>query len=369
LSRYIWQLEEWPEMVWRSEDILQPLGRVRRLQGMLYLKAESLGLEFVADQLENEAFSTAAIENSPVDRASLRSSIAGRLGIDRAAAGRRDRYADGLVEMLLDATMNYRKELTAEKLKSWQASLFPTGYSGLQKIAVGEWRTGLSPMQVVSGVPGYETVHFEAPPSDRIQAEISGFLHWFNESHGMDGLIKAAKAHLYFVTIHPFEDGNGRVARSLTDMALAQDEKNGKRMYSFSSQILAERGRYYEVLEEVQRGNGDITQWLIWFFECMRKALSQTLDSIGCAERVGRFWLILAGISLSERQRKVVRKLSQYGPEGFEGYLTNRKYRALAKTTRETAKRDLADLLEKGVIRREPGGGRSVSYSLVWPGK
>jgi Fic family protein len=356
-------------MVWRSDDILQPLGRVRRLQGMLYLKAESLGLEFVADQLENEAFSTAAIENSHVDRASLRSSIAGRLGIDRAAAGRRDRYADGLVEMLLDATGNYMEELTAEKLKSWQASLFPTGYSGLQKIAVGEWRTGSSPMQVVSGASGYETVHFEAPPSDRIQSEIAGFTRWFNRVNGMDGLIKAAKAHLYFVTIHPFEDGNGRVARALTDMALARDEKNGKRMYSFSSQILAERSRYYEVLEEVQRGNGDITRWLIWFFECMQKALRQALESIGSAEDVERFWLKLADITLSERQRKVVRKLSRQGPEGFKGALTNRKYRALAKTTRETAKRDLADLLKKGVIRREPGEGRSVNYSLVWPEK
>ena len=369
MSRYIWELPSWPEIFWNSDCILQPLGRVRQLQGKLYEKATRVGFDFIADQMENEAMSTAAIENAHLDRASLRSSIARILGIPRAGAGKPDRYTDGLVQMLQDATENSAEPLTAERLKSWQATLFPTGYSGLHRIVTGEFRKANDPMQVVSGPPENEIIHFQAPPSCRIQMEMTRFVDWFNRSTGMDGIIRAAQAHLFIVTIHPFEDGNGRVARALTDMALAQDEKSGRRFYSISSQILAERSAYYKVLETTQKSQGDITEWLIWFFGCMEKALQSSFNKMRYAEERETFWLSLSGVSINPRQNKVLRKLSESGKDGFQGFLTNSKYRNIAKTTREAAKRDLADLILKGIIQREPGGGRSAAYSLIWPEK
>jgi Fic family protein len=369
LSRYIWELPSWPELFWNSERILQPLGRVRQLQGKLYEKAKRVGFDFIADQIENEAISTAAIENANVDIASLRSSIARILGIPGAGAGKPGRYTDGLVQMLQDATENSAEPLTANRLISWQAALFPTGYSGFNRIVTGEFRKANDPMQVVSASPENETIHFQAPPSDRIQMEMTRFVDWFNGSTDMDGIVRAAQSHLFLVTIHPFEDGNGRVARALTDMALAQDEKCGRRFYSISSQILAERSAYYKVLETTQKSQGDITEWLIWFFGCMEKALLSSFNMMLYAEERETLWLNLSGVSINPRQNKVLRQLSESGKDGFQGFLTNSKYRNIAKTTRETAKRDLADLLMKGIIQREPGGGRSAAYSLIWPEK
>ncbi len=358
----------WPKMVWNSTDILQPLGRVRQLQGMVFAKAGLLGFEFLASQLENEAIATAAIENIHLDRRGLRSSIARRLGMETAGLGNPDRYAEGLVQTLMDATENHTAHLTSGRLKSWQASLFPTGYSGLQKIVVGEWRKGSSPMQVVSGPHDKETIHFEAPPAIRLEAEMRSFLDWFNSSKDtMDGLVRAAQTHLYFVTIHPFEDGNGRVARAVADMAIAQDDRKAKRFFSISAQIFSERSEYYDVLEKTQKGNGDITEWLVWFFECMQRALVSAQSEIERAGERAELWLSLADISLNSRQKKVINKLSEYGRRGFKGGLTNRKYRSMVKTSRETAKRDIADLLKKGVLHKNPGKGRSVNYSLIWP--
>ncbi len=369
MSTYIWELPSWPEFYWNSDNILLPLGRVRKLQGKLYEKAKKVGFDFAADQIENEVLSTSAIENVNVNRANLRSSIALILGIPRAGTGKPSRYTDGLVEMLQDATKNSSEPLTVERLKSWQAALFPTGYSGLHRIMVGDFRKTGALMEVVSGPPENETVHFQAPPSDRVQMEMTRFVDWFNGSAHIDGIVRAAQAHFFLVTIHPFEDGNGRIARVLTDMALAQDEKYGRRFYSISTQILAERSAYYDVLEITQKGQGDITEWLIWFLECMEKALQSSYSKMQYAEERETFWLNLVGVSINPRQRKVLRKLSESGKKGFQGFLTNSKYRNMTKTTRETAKRDLADLLKKGILRREPGGGRSAAYSLIWPEK
>ncbi len=368
MNRYIWQQDSWPRMNWDSAELILPLGRTRLAQGELMAKAEHLGIELQAEQLEEEVFSTAAIEGVILDRTQIRSSVERRLGIITAGIVHPERHVDGLVQVLIDATQNYSQRLSAERLKGWQAALFPSGYSGICRIITGEWRKSTSPMQVVSGSPERETVHFEAPPAYRVEKEIAAFLSWFNSPIGKtDGIIRAAQAHLYFVTIHPFEDGNGRIARAVTDMALSLDEGCNRRLYSMSARILSERAEYYDILERTQKGNGDITHWLVWFLECMERALKASEIQIEHAGEKARLWQNLSNTSMNPRQKKIINKLSESGREGFEGGLTNSKYRRMAKTTRETAKRDLTDLLEKGVLRRNPGGGRSTSYSLVWP--
>jgi Fic family protein len=298
----------------------------------------------------------------------VRSSVARRLGLPTAGMPQAPRHVDGLVEMLLDATRGYAAPLTAQRLWGWQAALFPTGYSGLNKIIVGGWRQSAEPMQVVSGPIGRERVHYEAPPAGRIETEMDRFLVWWAAPPaGMDGLIRAGLAHLWFVTIHPFDDGNGRVARAVTDMARAQDEGSGARLYSMSRQIQDEREHYYAVLEQAQKGGGDITQWLCWFLGCFEKALARSEDQVNKALARARFWQEHAGAMLNPRQVKVVNRLLEAGPGGFEGGLTTRKYKGMTKTSRETAKRDIAGLVSKGILSRNPGGGRSASYSLVWP--
>ena len=370
-SLYIWQQEKWPCLSWRYEDLAEQLGRARFCQGKLISRVGSLGLaldlEAQALVLTEEAVGTSAIEGERLDRQSVRSSVARHLGLPTAGLPAPDRRADGLVDMLLDATVHYDEPLTPERVKGWHAALFPTGYSGLHRIRVGRWR-GPEPMRVVSGPIGRETVHFEAPPSDRVEMEMKGFFEWWKESRGsVEGFIRAGVAHFYFVTIHPFEDGNGRVARALTDMALAQDENLDKRFYSLSSQIMAERDAYYEILERSQRGNCNITEWLSRFQGCSERAIGRSEVLISKILIKADFWRQHGEVSMSERQRKVVNRLLDAGPGGFEGGLSTRKYVSLAKVSRATAYREICDLVEKGILRASGGGGRSTSYDLVWP--
>lgn len=368
MNEYIWQRDSWPDMIWDSAELMVPLGRTRLAQGELMAKAEHMGIELHAKQLEEEVFSTAAIEGVMLDRAQIRSSVERRLGIETAGVVHPEKHIDGLVQVLIDAAQNYSRKLSAERIKGWQAALFPSGYSGIQRIITGDWRKSTSPMQVISGSPEREIVHFEAPPAESLETEMSAFLSWFNSTAmEMDGIIRAAQAHIYFVTIHPFDDGNGRIARAVSDMALARDEARSRRLYSMSARILTERAEYYDILERTQRGNGDITKWLVWFLECMERALRAAETGIEHAGEKARLWQSLSNTTLNQRQKKIINKLSESGREGFKGGLTNSKYRRIAKTTRETAKRDLADLVEKNVLVRNPGGGRSISYALVWP--
>jgi len=269
--------------------------------------------------------------------------------------------------MLLDATEHYETPPTAARLKRWQAALFPTGYSGLRKIRTGQWRGPEQPMQVVSGAVGRERVHYEAPPGRRVDKEIKQFLSWWKASATReDGLLRSGLAHLYFVTIHPFEDGNGRIARALTEMALAQDERQPTRYYSLSSQIMEERNAYYRVLEANQKGDGDVTPWLEWYLACYTRAVERAERLIGDVLAKATFWQRHSQADLTRRQRKVLNRLLDAGKGGFQGGLTTRKYVAIAKVSRATAFREIADLLEKGLLTQNPARGRSVSYEVTW---
>jgi Fic family protein len=288
------------------------------------------------------------------------------LGLPTAGLPAAGRHVDGLVDVLLDATLNYEQALTTDRLKSWQAALFPTGYSGLRRIRVGKWR-GTDPMQVVSGPIGREKIHFEAPPSDKIDLEMRKFISWWEKgSIQMEGLLRAGIAHFRFITIHPFEDGNGRIARALTDMSLAQDENLTPRFYSLSSRIMAEREDYYKVLETSQKGDVDITGWLEWFLGCYLRAIedSQTLISNVLAK--AEFWQRHGQTALNDRQRKVINKLLDAGPGGFAGGLTTRKYVSMAKVSRTTGFREISDMVKKGILLQNEAGGRSVSYDIRW---
>jgi Fic family protein len=269
----------------------------------------------------------------------------------------------------LDATRNHEKPLTEERLHGWHAALFPTGYSGMHMIKVGQWR-GASSMRVVSGPLGREKVHFEAPPADRIAGEMHRYLAWWEKSReSMEGLLRAAIAHFRFVTIHPFEDGNGRIARALTDMALAEDDGQPLRYYSMSSQVMSERDAYYHVLERCQKGGGEITEWLLWFLGCFSRAIERSEGLLAIVLGKAAFWKIHAQAPLSARQRKVLNRMLDFGRGGFAGGMTTRKYAALAGVSRATAFRELSQLLELGIIKQNPGGGRSASYDLVWPNR
>ncbi|MEO7162595.1 MAG: Fic family protein [Bdellovibrionia bacterium] len=366
MSQYLWQQKTWPQLDWRSDQLLEPLGQARKAQGKVIAQAEYIGLETQARLVVEEAFTTSAIEGEKLDRNTIRSSVARRLGLPTAGLPAEERRVEGLVEMLLDATTSYKEPLTTRRLHGWHAALFPTGYSGMDKIQVGDWRKGSEPMRVVSGRPGREKVHYEAPPSAQISDEMKQFLSWWKApSPNLDGLIRAGVAHLWFVTIHPFDDGNGRITRAITDMAIAQDEAIGRRLYSLSTQIIQERNVYYEILEKTQKQSCDITEWLKWFLQMYTRAVNRSQDMIQKALRVGQFWQKRSNAELNERQLKVIKRLVETEPVGFEGGLTNRKYVSMTKTSRETAKRDLSDLEAKGLIKRNPGKGRSVSYSLV----
>ena len=297
----------------------------------------------------------------------MRSSVARRLGIPDAGLNTQDRYTDGLVDVLLDATANYEQPLTKERLHGWQAALFPTGFSGLHRIIVGDYR-GESPMQVISGPIGRERIHYEAPPSRHVKKEVRQLLDWWHQKRGkIDCILRAAIAGFWFVSIHPYEDGNGRLARAITDMALAQDEKLAVRYYSFSAQIMEDRQEYYEVLEKCQKGGLDITDWLVWFLGCFERAIAKSDSLIGKVLQKARFWEINGQKQMTVRQRKVINRLLDAGAGGFTGGLTTRKYSGMTKASRATSYREITDLVSKDILVQNPGKGRSVSYDLVWP--
>ncbi len=372
LKQWIWQHPEWPTFTWNADELINLLSQARLQQGKLLASITNIGLELTnearGDILTEEAIKTCAIEGEKLDRESVRSSVARHLGLSTFGLPvLPSRAIDGLIEVLLDATHQYMKPLTKERVLSWQAALFPTGYSGLYRIETGNWRTSDEPMQVVSGAMGRETVHFEAVPGTAVDQEMSKFLSWWKSSRDhLDGILRAGIAHFYFVTIHPFEDGNGRLSRALTDMALAQDEKLTSRFYSLSSQILKERKQYYDVLESCQRSAGDITPWLAWFLECYTRAVENSEILLKKVLEKAAFWHHFAQISLNDRQKKAINLLLDTGKGKFLGGLTSRKYVSACKTSRATAFREISDLLDKKVLVKNPTKGRNVSYDLNW---
>ena len=365
---YIHELPEWPKFRWDDEALVTSLSDVRHRQGRLIGRMEMLGFDLQAEanlnSLTEEVVKSSEIEGEVLDRDQVRSSLARRLGIEVAGLVPWDRDVDGIVEMMLDATQNEASPLTKDRLFGWHAALFPTGRSGMTRIAVGEWRTEASgPMQVVSGAYGHEKIHFEAPDATRLDEEMAAFLDWFEREQGIDPVVKAAIAHLWFVTIHPFEDGNGRIARAIADMALARSEKIAQRFYSMSAQIRAERKAYYDALERAQKGELNITEWVHWFLGCLDRAFTGAESIVGNVMRKARFRERPSGEQLNERQMKVLNRLL----DGFEGNLTSSKWAILTKSSQDTAGRDIDDLLKRGVLVKNPGGGRSTSYSLVEP--
>ncbi len=372
-KKYIWQNPAWPELQWESAALLKYLGDCRFQQGSLLAQMRELGFEIQqqarAEVLIAEALKTSEIEGERLDTNAVRSSVARRLGLPLAGLPTtNNQQADGMVEILLDATINHEQELTADRLFGWHAALFPTGYSGMRQIRIAAWRDDRNgPMRVVSGPIGREKVHYQAPPADRLESEMKKFFTWWHKSRNeVDGILRAGVAHLWFVAVHPFDDGNGRIARTLTDMALARDENLSTRFYSLSSQIMAERAVYYEVLERTNKRNVDITEWLKWFLECMSRAILRSNELLSNIMQKARFWKRYAQSDLNDRQRKAINRLLEAGPGGFEGGMTNRKYAGITHISRATAQRELADLVTKGILRTNPGGGRSASYDLVW---
>jgi len=364
-SGYVWQRAEWPNFTWDSAQLLTKVGQARSAQGRILAQGNVIGLAERVDLLVEEAFATSEIEGENLDRRVIRSSVAQRLGVSQAGLPSQVRHVDGLVHMLVDATSSYQAPLTEARLHSWHAGLFPTGYSGWQKIQVGQWRSGEQPMQVLSGQMGQETVHFEAHPSVQVPQEMERFLRWWNEaSLQMDGLIRAGIAHFWFVTIHPYEDGNGRISRAITDMALSQDEQSGRRLYNLSTQIGKEKQAYYDTLEGCQKSTCDITPWLDWFLGMYTRAIATSEGMVEKAFMISRFWNLYGKTELNTRQVKVIQKLLEAEPVGFIGGLSNRNYVSMTHISPETAKRDLADLEKKGILKRNSGQGRSTSYSL-----
>ena len=362
---YIWEQSSWPNLTWDNSRLIEPLGTARLKQGHLLGEMAALGfdlkLEAQLEALTEEVVKTSEIEGERLDRDSVRSSIARRLGLAQAGLAPPDRRAEGVVEMMLDATANHKTTLTPERLFGWQAALFPTGYSGMRRIRTGAWRDDtMGPMQVVSGPIGRERVHYEAPPAKRLEAEVGAFLNWFNGPAGPEGVLRAGLAHLWFVTIHPFEDGNGRIARAITDLALAQSENSGQRFYSMSSRIREERSDYYDMLERTQKGGLDVTDWLAWFVGCFARALDGAEQTCAAVLRKAAFWQHYAREPLSGRQSAVLNKF----PDGFEGKLTARKWAAIGKCSLATAQRDINELVGRGILRRNPGGSKRTSYDL-----
>jgi Fic family protein len=329
-------------------------------------RMESLGFplqtEAVLQSLIEEVLKSNEIEGEMLNREQVRSSVASRLGIDVGGLTAVDRNVEGAVEMMIDATQQYAKPLTVTRLFSWHAALFPTGRSGMQKIRTGGWRDDKSgPMQVVSGAIGKERVHYEAPGAKRLGREMRAFLAWLNKNDGTDLVLQAGIAHLWFVTIHPFEDGNGRIARAITDMMLARSEGTAQRFYSMSAQIREERSAYYEILESTQKGNLDITNWLEWFLRCLDRAFARSETTMATVFARSRFWNRHAGDAFNDRQRRILTQLLN----GFEGKLTSSKWAKLAKCSHDTALRDIEDLVHKGVLKKDAAGGRSTSYSVL----
>lgn len=368
MPTYIHELPDWPKFRWDQNRLADRLAAVRHRQGRLVGRMEALGFplrsEATLENLTQEVLKSSEIEGEVLDREQVRSSIARRLGMDIGGLTAADRHVEGIVEMMLDATGKYSEPLTEERLFGWHAAMFPTGRSGMRPITVGAWRDDASgPTQVVSGPIGRERAHYEAPPAHRVASEMKAFLDWFNGEAAIDPVLKAAVAHLWFVTIHPFDDGNGRIARTIADMALARSEGTAQRFYSMSAQIRQERSAYYDILESTQKGDLDITSWLEWFLGCLDRAFDGAERTLANVFRKARFWEKHAGTAFNDRQRDMLNRLLN----GFEGKLTTSKWAQIEKCSQDTALRDIDDLVVRGVLRKEPAGGRSTSYSLVEP--
>jgi Fic family protein len=366
MGTYIHELDAWPTFRWDEKHLTEKLVSVRHRQGRLIGRMETLGFKLRAEAalatLTEEVIKSSEIEGEVLDKDQVRSSIARRLGMDIGALTPADRNVEGVVEMMLDATQGWTNLLTKKRLFGWHAALFPTGHSGISKITVAGWRTAeTGPMQVVSGPTGHEWVHYEAPTADRLPSEMDSFLAWFNGREPADLVLKAAIAHLWFVTIHPFEDGNGRIARAVADMMLARSESSAQRFYSMSAQIRQERKAYYDILEETQKGDLDITWWLEWFLNCLDRAFNRADTILSTVMMKANFWERHREKPINERQRLVLNRLL----DGFDGKLTSSKWAKLAKTSPDTALRDITGLVELHMLVRDAGGGRSTSYSLA----
>jgi Fic family protein len=364
MAAYIHELLTWPRFRWSDDEIAKELGGVRHRQGLLLGHMKSLGFalqkEAVLSTLTEEVLKSSEIEGEILDRDQVRSSIARRLGMDAGGLPPADRHVEGVVEMMLDATQKFADPLTKERLFDWHAALFPTGRSGMHRIAVGTWRNDENgPMHVVSGAIGHEKVHYEAPAAVLLEDEMKAFLDWFNAKEEIDPVLKAALAHLRFVTIHPFDDGNGRIARAIADMCLARSENSSQRFYSMSAQIRLERNAYYDILERTQKGNLDITPWLKWFLGCLSRAFDGAEKIFSSVLQKAEFWKTHAPAAFNDRQRQMINRLL----DGFEGKLTSSKWAKIEKCSPDTALRDINELVDKDILKSE-GGGRSTSYSL-----
>ncbi len=364
---YIYQHKDWPNFTWDQEKISKILLEIRHRQGRLIGRMEGLGFslqtEATLQTMTLEVLKSGEIEGEKLDADQVRSSIARRLGMDIGGLVLSDRNVEGVVEMAIDATQKFKAPLTEERLFGWHAALFPAGRSGMYKIVVGTWRTNepKDPMQVVSGAMGKENVHFEAPEAKLLPKEMKRFLEWFESEISIDAVIKAAVAHLWFVTIHPFDDGNGRMARTIADMQLARADGISQRFYSMSAQIRLMRKEYYDVLEKTQKSTLNITEWLEWFLVCLSQALIAAEDTLSIVLRKSHYWEWMTTKMLNERQRLMINKLL----DGFLGKLTSSKWATIAKCSPDTALRDIQDLMEQGILEKEQAGGRSTSYKLV----
>ncbi len=364
---YIHELSEWPHFHWSYEILSSLLGQVRNKQGQLLGRMKALGFDYCKEAslevLTSDVVESSQIEGEFLNPDQVRSSIARRLGLEFGSL-KVDRNVEGVVEMVLDATQNYQQALGNDRLYAWHSALFPSGYSGLRKIKVGVYRDQtVDPMEVVSGPVGREKIHFVAPKGARVKRDMADFLEWFESGPDMDPVLKAGVAHLWFVTIHPFEDGNGRIARAIADMALTRSEKTSQRFYSMSAQIREEQNNYYYLLEQTQKSSLDITSWLRWFLECLERAIDAAQATVNTTIQRGLFWQSVAEVNLNDRQRKVLNLLL----DKFEGNLTSSKWARLTKCSSDTALRDISHLMEVGILAKNPAAGRSVSYSLCLP--
>ena len=363
---YMHEQDHWPRFRWDSDTLVTLLGEVRNIQGRVVGKMESLGFELrseaVLETLTLDVIKSSEIEGEILDREQVRSSIARRLGMDIAGLVHSEQKVEGVVDMMMDATGNFMEPVSADRLFNWHHSLFPTGRSGMYKIIVGQWRDdSTGPMQVVSGPLGKEKVHFQAPQAEILDKEMALFLEWINTDEDLDPVLKAGIAHLWFVTLHPFEDGNGRMARAITDLLLSRADGSSQRYYSVSSQIRIERKGYYRILEKTQKGKLDISEWLGWFLECLKGALKNSELVVSNVVYKHQFWTGNAMVIDNSRQKLVINKIL----DGFEGKLTSSKWGRIAKCSKDTALRDIQDLIRKGILEMEPGGGRSTSYVLA----
>ncbi len=363
---YIWEASEWPAWRYDLSRLAAPLAEVSRAQGLLLGRLADIGLtlrdEASLDALTEDVIKTSEIEGERLNIGSVRSSIARRLGVDIGALAPVDRHVEGVVEMVLDATLMCANEVTRDRLFAWHAALFPTGFSNMTRIRVANWRDDSSgPMQVVSGPIGRQKVHFEAPPASRLNAEADRFLDWVNNDSADPPVLKAGLAHLWFVTLHPFDDGNGRIARATGDLLLARADGSPQRFYSLSAQIQRERNDYYDILERTQKGTLDVTEWLAWFLGALHRAVDSAQLTLNAVLAKSHFWQRLAGSPFNARQVKLLNRLL----DGFDGKLTSSKWAAIAKCSSDTALRDIGELVASGVLKKSAAGGRSTSYELA----